>query len=278
MAFDKLYILPIAVFVLFPATFIITYIVAVLLKHVEADFPYISDTGTYSPESCVFGQLLNWGTMLMAAVIYIRFQQVKEYFRTYPLHISVRKLNKCGLWFGLISCVGLSFVANFQETNVITVHLTGAFMCFGFGTLYFWVQAICSYYMQPLANSISVAHLRLTLAMICTVFFILLSITGVISHLQFHGTNPRKWYPADGGWELHVVSTISEWIVAVAFCIFIFSFSWEFQTLDIEVKVTLLAERNDGFGVSDSSPFVTQSASAEEVDVIVRQSGASVIT
>ncbi|GLG96224.1 DNA damage-regulated autophagy modulator protein 2 [Gryllus bimaculatus] len=274
MAFDKLHILPIAVFVLFPATFLITYIVAVLLKHVEAEFPYISDTGTYSPESCVFGQLLNFGTMLMASVVYVRFQQVQEYFKTYPLHVSVRKLNKCGVWFGLISCLGLSFVANFQETNVITVHLTGAFMCFGFGTLYFWVQAICSYYMQPLANSIFVAHLRLALAMICSVFFILLSITGVISHLQFHGANPRKWYPVDGGWELHVISTVSEWIVAIAFCIFILSFSQEFQSLSMEAKIVLLTERVETSDVNDTSPFVPHT-SADEVDVIVRQSGAS---
>lgn len=35
-----------------------------LLGHVEPDFPYISDAATYSPESCVFGQLMNSGTVL----------------------------------------------------------------------------------------------------------------------------------------------------------------------------------------------------------------------
>jgi hypothetical protein len=48
-------------------------------------------------------------------------------------------------------------------------------------------QAVCSYYLHPLANSIVMAHMRVVLAMVCTIFFILLSITGVISHLQFHG-------------------------------------------------------------------------------------------
>lgn len=48
-------------------------------------------------------------------------------------------------------------------------------------------QAICSYHMQPLANTIRIAHLRMSLAIVCTVFFILLSVTGVISHLQFKG-------------------------------------------------------------------------------------------
>lgn len=40
------------------------YIWAVLLEHVEPDFPYISDAATYSPESCVFGQLINIGCVL----------------------------------------------------------------------------------------------------------------------------------------------------------------------------------------------------------------------
>lgn len=32
--------------------------------HVEPEFPYISDDATYSPESCVFGQLINMGSVL----------------------------------------------------------------------------------------------------------------------------------------------------------------------------------------------------------------------
>lgn len=40
------------------------YIAAVLQGHVEPEFPYISDDATYSPESCVFGQLINMGSVL----------------------------------------------------------------------------------------------------------------------------------------------------------------------------------------------------------------------
>jgi hypothetical protein len=35
------------------------YTIAVLNEHVDPGFPYISDTGSYSPESCIFGQLVN---------------------------------------------------------------------------------------------------------------------------------------------------------------------------------------------------------------------------
>jgi len=48
------------------------------------------------------------------------------------------------------------------------------------------------------------------------------------------GKDPRKWYPEDGGWEMHVVSTVSEWIVATSFCVYILSFVQEFRVINIE--------------------------------------------
>ena len=48
------------------------------------------------------------------------------------------------------------------------------------------------------------------------------------------GDDPRKWYPKDGGWEMHVVSTVSEWIVATSFCVYILSYVQEFRTVSIE--------------------------------------------
>ncbi|KAJ9583724.1 hypothetical protein L9F63_021923, partial [Diploptera punctata] len=257
MAYERVHLLPLAIFVIFPCTFLGTYIAAVLLGHVEPDFPYISDAATHSPESCVFGQLMNSGTVLLVLVIYIRYRQIDEYCKSYALPATIMKHNKIAMWIGFISCFGLSLVANFQETNVIIVHLTGAFLCFGLGTVYIWIQAICSYYLHPLANSIFMAHMRICLAMICTVFFILLSITGVISHLQFHGDDPRKWYPEDGGWEMHVVP--------------------EFRTVSIEEpQVVLMVERQ---GVtnrnSETSPIVTRSTATDEVDVLVRQEGSN---
>lgn len=41
-----------------------SYIVAVLEGHVVPTVPYISDAATYSPESCIFGQLINIGSVL----------------------------------------------------------------------------------------------------------------------------------------------------------------------------------------------------------------------
>uniref|UniRef100_A0A1B6LP37 CWH43-like N-terminal domain-containing protein n=2 Tax=Graphocephala atropunctata TaxID=36148 RepID=A0A1B6LP37_9HEMI len=231
MAINNLHLLPISLFILFPSTFLGTYIAAVLQGHVEPEFPYISDDATYSPESCVFGQLINMGSVLLCLVIYIRYCEVVQFFDDYSMSPRAEKLNRMGLWFGILSSFGLSLVANFQETNVIYVHFAGALLCFGIGTIYFWVQAILSYHMHPVANSLAMARFRVVLSGITSVLFFVIVVTGIISHLQFHGSNPRKWHPEDGGWVLHVVSTASEWVVAICFCLYILSFSSEFREI-----------------------------------------------
>ena len=43
----------------------------------------------------------------------------------------------------------------------------------------------------------------------------------------------RKWYPEDGGFQLHVASTASEWIMASVFNVFILTFVREFQKISM---------------------------------------------
>lgn len=78
------------------------------------------------------------------------------------------------------------------------------------------------------------AHVRLAISVTCTIFFIVVAVTGIISHILFNGTDPRKWYPSDGGWEYHVASSISEWIVATAFCFYILTFTDEFRVMQLD--------------------------------------------
>ncbi|XP_078053796.1 DNA damage-regulated autophagy modulator protein 2-like isoform X1 [Augochlora pura] len=229
----NLHYLPIFLFIALPSVFIATYVISVLLGHVEAGFPYISDTATYAPESCIFAQFVNMLAMLMSFVVYIRYSQVKECTTVFSLQSSLPKWNHWALIFGLMSTFGLSVVANFQETSVLVVHFIGALLCFGGGTAYFWTQAVCTFYLHPLGCSLRLAHLRTGLSIFCTVCFFVTLITGVLSHLVYKGTNPRKWYKEDGGWELHVASTVTEWICAIAFCIYLLTFTDEFRDLKI---------------------------------------------
>ncbi|XP_068159985.1 DNA damage-regulated autophagy modulator protein 1 [Drosophila tropicalis] len=232
---SKVYLTPVSVFLIFQFTFIGTYILAVLEGHVVPTVPYISDAATYSPESCVFGQLINIGSVLLGITIYIRYRQVLQLYEHNPdLGTAVLRHNRVALWFGMISCLGISIVGNFQETNVRMVHFIGAFFCFGCGSLYFWVQALISYLIFPMAGTRIFAHLRLGMSVGCTILFILMAVTGVMSHILFKGENPRKWYPSDGGWYFHVVSSISEWVMATIFSFYILSFTHEFRDISFD--------------------------------------------
>lgn len=200
---SKVFLFPLTVFVLFQATFICTYIAAILEGHVVPDVPYISDAATYSPESCVFGQLINIGCVLLGIVVYIRHRQIEQLIFHHPeLHESSARMSRTAMWLGIGSCIGCSIVANFQETNVRYMHYAGALTCFGLGTAYFWLQALLSYNISPFFGSTFLAHIRMGLAFMCTIFFTIVAVTGVISHILFKGTDPRKWYPSDGGWLL----------------------------------------------------------------------------
>ena len=239
----NLHYLPIILFISLPSVFILTYVVAVVLGHVEAGFPYISDAASYAPESCIFAQFINMLTMLMSFVIYIRYSQVKEYSSTFSLQESLSKWNYWSLIFGLVGTFGLSIVANFQESTVIVMHFIGAFLCFGASTAYFWTQAVCTFYLHPIGSSLRLAHFRTALSTFCTVCFCISVVTGTLAYAAYKGTNPQKWYKEDGGWELHMASTVTEWLCAIAFCIYILTFSDEFKN----VKVThpkVLCTRN----------------------------------
>lgn len=166
-----------------------------LLHHVTIDFPYISDTGTNTPESCIFSQSLNIVSFLVVLTVYVRYKQVEQYYRDHLSHDSGRimSFNWIGLWVGCVSAFGLSIVANFQETSVFRVHMTGAMMCFGFGVMYSWLQSTMSLKMIPLVNSRRMAHFRLLLSFIMTCTFLTSSVCGPLAFKQFHGSNPRQW-------------------------------------------------------------------------------------
>lgn len=197
---SKVFLFPLTVFVLFQSTFICTYIAAILEGHVVPDVPYISDAATYSPESCVFGQLINMGCVLLGIVVYIRHRQIKQLIYHHPeLHETSARMSYVAMWLGIGSCLGCSIVANFQETNVRYMHYVGALTCFGLGTAYFWYQAHLSYNIHQFSGSMLLAHIRMALAVLCTICFTIVAVTGVISHILFKGKDPRKWYPSDGG-------------------------------------------------------------------------------
>lgn len=214
----------------------ISYMISILLGHCEVAFPYISDTGVHIPESCIFSQLLNIASMLIALTVVVRYKQVEQQCRDNMLACANRvfALNKSAFIIGLLSTAGLSIVANFQELQLFTVHMIGAFSAFGFGLIYCAAQTRLSYYMYPIVHSgLLLARCRLALTFVLAITFSISTVFGPISIKYFHGTDTTNWRPNDGGYVFHVISSVSEWISAMSLDLFILSFAHEFKFMSI---------------------------------------------
>lgn len=225
---------PLATAILFPVTFLATYSLSVFLGHTEMDWPYISDTSAYPPESCIFSQMINLGACLVAITVYIRYKQVKEFYLSHQMGVTSHRLNQLGLMLGWIGALGISIVANFQETSVFIVHFIGAMMAFGVGTLYMWTQVYASFILCSLCHGRALLYWRGFLAAISSVGFPLMLTCGVIASEEFRNKDKTKWHPEDGGWGWHVASTSTEWVIATCFFLFLLSFVSEFRKISLD--------------------------------------------
>ncbi|KAL0276294.1 UNVERIFIED_CONTAM: hypothetical protein PYX00_003893 [Menopon gallinae] len=219
--------LPLLLFAVLATTFIITYSIAVSQKHVYAFWPYISDTGALPPESCVFSLLLNIASMITMVIIYIRHVQVSEYTRLRSYINIHRGWNITSSVIAYMGILGLLFVANFQETNQFAIHIIGAIMCFVLITIYFLIQCVFTYKMQCASKLIF--WLRVLFTCINAISFIM-TFSPIGEAIKRHkGKNKLYWTPKDGGYEYHLISTISEWILVLSFCLYVSTFYWEFK-------------------------------------------------
>ncbi len=91
---------------------------------------------------------------------YIRFKQVETFIATQTkaqrasgsLSSKLPTYNKIGIVFGAISALGASVVGIFNEKDSIIMHIVGAWMAFGGGSLYFIFQVGFHKYFLTLFN------------------------------------------------------------------------------------------------------------------------------
>nr|XP_022325155.1 DNA damage-regulated autophagy modulator protein 2-like [Crassostrea virginica] len=236
MIFKYFYLFPLLFAAILPVTFLITYAIAVSDDDVYPWFPYISDTGTLPPESCVFGQLINIAALLIMTVVFLRYQQLKTVWDT-----NNPKKNKVSLALGLLAGIGLSIVANFQVENVNSVHVIGAALAFLVGGAYFHIQTYISWSVQNLVDSPKILHiLRLIICVLYDIFAVIGIVTTVVGDIKLRPTvvSTRLWTPNEEGYAEHVTSTVMEWIGSFLICSYAATFAYEFKDLRLEYEFT----------------------------------------
>ncbi|CAG5125742.1 unnamed protein product [Candidula unifasciata] len=248
---SRLGLVPVSMIVLAAATFVVSYIVAVARGDVRAAFPYISDTGSIRPESCIFGQFLNVVAFLAFCTMYIRFKAVEAIAHN-ALYDDRKmcRLNKVALVVGLVSAFGTSVVANFQEGTIVeVVHFIGAALTFIAGVLYCFLQSVLSYHMCPNYNGLRICRIRLSISLVALMGLFVSISAAIFAFKQWNSTehshNKFHWSPGDPGYSAHLVSTIGEWVTALTFMFFFFTYAREFDKIELEVVTRPLVQHFD---------------------------------
>ncbi|XP_048225489.1 modulator of macroautophagy TMEM150B [Perognathus longimembris pacificus] len=146
----------------------LVFAIAVINRDVDLtiNFPFISQCGTFPPQSCIFSQVLNTGAAMVVWICIVRYHQLRDW--------GVRKwTNQLILCSGILCALGTSIAGNFQEKNQKPTHLAGAFLAFIEGNMYFWLQIVLFWWKglsQPGAPWM--AWLRLGLCSLCSILIV----------------------------------------------------------------------------------------------------------
>ncbi|CEF62284.1 Frag1/DRAM/Sfk1 family-containing protein [Strongyloides ratti] len=239
----KVWLIPLLSLLFSFLAFFCGYIISVSEGHVNAVWPYISDT---------------------ALTAYLRHRQIVEfYWHRHHVQGSWRFFSLIFLFIGYLSSLGVSMVANFQQhPSTMYAHYSGALLAFGGGLVYAWGQTIFSYIMSPKLVWKVVSHFRFFLTTIATLTFFTMIIFGCILGRSKDRTKDDHykmlhWKSDMPNFREHIIGTCSEWIMAICFEIYILSFVIELRgsslhapKLDIE---SILSRRNNDDTKSFSS-------------------------
>ncbi|KAF6018514.1 hypothetical protein EB796_023189 [Bugula neritina] len=232
-----LFLLPLITCLAFPITFVISYGYSIANKNVNStgDFPYISETGTKPPESCVFGQLLNIAAVISGLTIYVRYRQTHQAFKHLIPSSSKNnyRWNTAALVVGMCASLGVSMVGNFQMDNLLIAHYIGAGLAFVLGTVYSWMQVYLSYSLLVYMCSRAMFYFRIVCSFITTLFLI-----GTLVGAQLYQNNNKQVL------SYRLLSTISEWIMALGLAVLFATFASEFKATKVEKpRISIIQEK-----------------------------------
>ncbi|XP_063678242.1 DNA damage-regulated autophagy modulator protein 2-like isoform X6 [Bolinopsis microptera] len=244
--------LPFLLTLLIGGGIVMCYCMAVAYGHVEAAFPYISDTGTFPPESCVFTLFLNCAAVVLLAIFTLKYLHVVQYNR--QCSSAVTRINTAALVIGYVAAFGIMVVGAFQETNVLAVHVLGAMMAFIGGTVYMFLIASLGFRRDVNfgVDERGYAKARLFMAFLSAISFIIMIITTKEAFELWYSEHlnddrkPQLWNKNDKGYNIHLVATAFEWVMALDLLAFLMTFSQELHIIQLQVVLSRLTEFTTG--------------------------------
>lgn len=220
-----------------------SYAIASLRDDVRAVWPYISDTGNYSPERCFFTLFCCIGAIFGFIIVHIYFKHVMKIVDRGWVLI----LNYIALGAGFASAYGLILVGSFQNrTQLSYLHYFGAVLAFGVGSFYCCVVTVISWHMAvKRGHRMFLIIVRMFMCFCLIGGIITLLVAAVISNEQFdeddNSTTHDKfhWAPSDRGYTAHVINTGAEWLVAGVMVVFFLTYFTDFRSFTVAMAINL---------------------------------------
>ncbi|XP_069807115.1 DNA damage-regulated autophagy modulator protein 1-like isoform X2 [Dendropsophus ebraccatus] len=180
----------------------VAYTVTIIEGHAPTYLLYISETGSYFPESVVFSTVFMLSSILGAATIYLQSRFLDIQSAAIEDHCSIA-----------------------QKVEAFpVVHRTGAVMSLGLGTIYNIYQSKCLYRMS-LSNPY-VCHIRMTLSLTMTVTLITFLLFKIPLLYQLCNGSPCEEI-------CNASAVISEWLSVLTFMLHYLTYYTDFQHLCI---------------------------------------------
>ncbi|XP_040267998.1 DNA damage-regulated autophagy modulator protein 1-like [Bufo bufo] len=203
----------------------VTYAITIFEGHAPTYLLYISETGSYFPESAVFTTVFSLSAILGAATIYLEYRFLDIQSAALDLHCSTAQ--KVLLMVGLCSCTGTSIVAVFQVDPFPVIHRTGAIVSLGLGAVYNLCQSKYLYRMS--LSTLHLCDIRMTVSIMMAaalIIFLLFKIT-----LIYELCNERHCEEI-----CYTSAVISEWLSVLTFMLHYLTYYTDFQHLCMKWK------------------------------------------
>ncbi|CAD5233818.1 unnamed protein product [Bursaphelenchus xylophilus] len=215
------------------------YGLAVGQGRTQWNLPYISDGGTFPPESCIFGILLSMSGFFWICTVFAMHIRLNTHLRTtnndeLPFYYKIIFLFMMSI--GLTSGVGVLLVACVQETNVNVFHLIGAMMAFCCGLFYLWVLLFLTLIVKPSFSSVRIMIIRGLIIFIASCAFLLAvtnNLPGSYNQSLYNATlTPGRGHIVQVPWDSelhgwHLMNTYCEWVIALSFVTLILTMTFE---------------------------------------------------
>ncbi|XP_045318744.1 DNA damage-regulated autophagy modulator protein 1 isoform X1 [Leopardus geoffroyi] len=236
----------------------------------------MSDTGTTPPESGIFGFMINFSAFLGAATMYTRYKIVEKQNQT--SYFSTPVFNLVSLVLGLVGCIGMGIVANFQHAN-LSCSFERNWRCAGRRALaisggFAFVGVNCVGVPRALCPELELAVPLVhdggaLLAFVCGVVYTLLqsvisykscpqwnslstchvrmaisavscaAVVPMIACASLISITKLEWNPKEKDYIYHVVSAICEWTVAFGFIFYFLTFIHDFQSVTLRISTEI---------------------------------------